>query len=91
MTATRRRPDRAATIGEVAEGDVDPMSQLARRCYIDLCGAWEPLSKAKAAGPTCTRAAGHSEGLGRGTGAGHPSLTHVSAPGPNSIALKVWF
>ena len=88
--AARRRSERTETISEVAVGDVDPMSLIARKYRIPLCGAWPPLSTAKHTGPTCTRAAGHSEGLGRGTGPGHPSLTHVSAPGPDAIAQKVW-
>lgn len=88
--AARRRSERTETISEVAVGDVDPMSLIARKVRMPLCGAWEPLSKAQAAGPTCTRAAGHSEGLGRSTGLTHPSRTHVSAPARDFIAQKVW-
>lgn len=90
MTATRRRRQpETRTVADIEVGQHDPMTSLARAAHIDLCGAWEPLSKAKGAGPTCTRAAGHSEGLGHGTGSTHPSIKHVSAD-RDCIAQKVW-
>lgn len=79
-----REQQRQAPVDNVAVGDKDPMSLLARKVGLPLCGDQRPTSPL-----TCTRVAGHSEGEGRGHTADHPSRKHVAA-GQDNIAKKVW-
>lgn len=78
------RRKQAETAPPVSAGDLDPMSKLAKKAGLPLCGApliSEPLS--------CTRPAGHFEGFGRGIEHTHPSTLHVATCG-DFIAQKVW-
>lgn len=84
----RTRQAQASMIRTTEVGEVDLMSQLARRAGLPLCELYEPRHSS-ADGRFCTRAAGHHEGFGKGSTANHPSTHHV-ATGDDFIILKVW-
>ena len=80
MTRVRSaRPEQKA-VEDIQVGQHDPMTAIAKKFSIERCEHSQ----------LCTRTAGHSETGGRGIAAQHPSLKHVSAPGRDSIAEKVW-
>lgn len=88
MTRARSaRPEQKA-VEDIQVGQHDPMTAIAKQFSIERCEHRDFVDGA--AGPPCTRAAGHSEIGGRGIAAHHPSLKHVSAPGRDSIAERAW-